>query len=67
MSKVDIKNISGGDLSFITFRTIVNNEVLLLADDAQLGSEITGIIKESPLNTFQKCYIKLYKHFQQVT
>jgi len=53
MSKVDIKNISGGDLTFITFRNIADNEVLLLADDATLGSEITGILKEAPLNTFQ--------------
>jgi hypothetical protein len=53
MSKVDIKNISGGVLSFTTFRDIANNEILLMADDATLGSDITGIIKESPLNTFQ--------------
>jgi hypothetical protein len=53
MSKVDIKNISGQVLTFATFRDIAIDEVILLADDAVLGSEITGIIKESKLNTFQ--------------
>jgi hypothetical protein len=53
MSKVDIKNVSGQILTFATFRDVQIDEVILIADDASLGSEITGIIKESKLNTFQ--------------
>lgn len=53
MSKVDIKNISGQVLTFATFRDIEVDEVILIADETTLGNEITGIIKESKLNTFQ--------------
>jgi len=59
MSKVDLKNISGGVLKFFVLKGgqegegMANNEVLLVANDAQLGPEIEDIRSEASLNTIQ--------------
>jgi hypothetical protein len=55
MSKVDIKNINGGVLTFPTFRDIQIDEIILIANETVLGPEIEEINKEFPLNTFDVC------------